>query len=341
MMEFIFHQVFVTGALTLSGSCARVSNFSRLKAITYVVLGWIAGSSLSCTQSKEQLQIDQPEDSTFQEVVYQLGEPQILAENTRTLTSSSFSKPVWSPDGDKILFTKVNNQGLYVINFEKPDEIQTLIDLPGAGRKANWSKDSEHIFFISESSDSRSLLPVVQSVEIGNKSLTDHPNYQYPVELNSAKSLTREAYFVFTNPETLQIEATNDAEDGETWVITPDQGSYYYPILSPDRVTVIVHEGAFMYTYASDGSGRIDSLGVGQATGWSPDSQYILYFVDEGDGHQITKSDLFICRADGSFRQKLTNTDDIVEMWAAWSPKGDRIAYSDDKSGKIMIADLK
>lgn len=55
---------------------------------------------------------------------YSPGTINFSLNNIAALTSpGDYSIPKWSPDGDKILFTKMDYSGLYVINLRRNNEI--------------------------------------------------------------------------------------------------------------------------------------------------------------------------------------------------------------------------
>jgi TolB protein len=69
-----------------------------------------------------------------------------------------------------------------------------------------------------------------------------------------------------------------------------------------------------------------NDLTVGDlAPSWSPDGSKILFSTDAGGQEQL---DLWTMNADGSDRQRVTNTPNRDESDPAWSPDGRRIVYS-------------
>ncbi|MBL7067648.1 MAG: PD40 domain-containing protein, partial [Candidatus Marinimicrobia bacterium] len=93
-------------------------------------------------------------------------------------------------------------------------------------------------------------------------------------------------------------------------------------------------------TFITDLEGKIQAqLGIANAPKWSPDGKWIVYMVDEDDGHVITASDIWAVSADGKTRIQLTKTSEIHEMYPAWSPLMDKIVF-DTNSGKIIIMNI-
>jgi len=92
--------------------------------------------------------------------------------NIKALTApDGFSEPKWSPDGNKILFTKLNYQGLYVFDFST-NQIKELNRIRGAGFNAVWSKDSKNVYYRFKNLNSPEE---VQSINIHTGEVTSHP----------------------------------------------------------------------------------------------------------------------------------------------------------------------
>ena len=179
----------------------------------------------------------------------------------------------------------------------------------------------------------------MQSIDVISGKISVHPKLNPDGLQSFSMAKNNLSPIVYTNTKTLLIEAQT-LNKNKTWVVTKDPGQYYQAILSPDKTKVVVHKAGEMFVYAIDGSGLISSLGRGIACSWSSDNKQILFFLGEDDGHQITGSEIYLCNADGSHRWQLTNTSDVYEMFPNWSTNNKKITYSDEKSGRIFIADL-
>ncbi len=265
-----------------------------------------------------------------------------VLKNIREVTSgkTEYSSPVWSPDGKKLMFTDHHNDALYIKEIAGNGSVQKIKDGQGIGYKARWTSDGKGVIFfekITSPSGSRTL--VEKSIDIkGGKEriLSEDKSAKANRTFCAKKSPTLKVYI---NPETLKLEAKDG--NGDPWVITKEEGQFYSPLVSPDGKMVIVNEGANMYLYSIQGNAKRKNLGVGLPSSWLPDGSGILTFEDESkDGHAISGSELYHVAISNSAKTKLTNTPDIIEMGADVSPDGKRIAFSDEKSGKIYVADL-
>ncbi len=264
-------------------------------------------------------------------------------QNIREVTSGNveYSSPVWSPDGQKLLFTDHHNDALYIKDIAGNGSVKKIKDGQGIGYKAMWTPDGKGVVFYQKQTTptgSRTLVEKSIDVKGGRERVLSEDNSPKANRTFSArKSPTVKVYI---NPETLKLEARRG--NGEPWVITKEEGQFYSPLISPDGKNVIVNEGANMYLYSIQGNARRKNLGIGLPSSWLPDGSGILTFEDESkDGHSVSGSELYHVAISNSAKTKLTNTPDRIEMWADVSPDGKRIAFSDEKSGKIFVADLK
>jgi hypothetical protein len=89
--------------------------------------------------------------------------------------------PVWSPDGQKIVFVEVHSGDLYVINADGTNEAR-LTTLPsGYSEDATalgspaWSPDGKRIAFIDANKYGESELDVINADGSGRRSLTNSP----------------------------------------------------------------------------------------------------------------------------------------------------------------------
>ena len=261
-------------------------------------------------------------------------------KNIKAITSENkYLAPVWSPDGKSILVTEVGYKGLYLINVSD-NSIRKLNDIQGAGYNAVWSPDSKQIYFRNkkENPDYSSRLEV-NSIDVMSGKISVHPEINPDGLLSYFMAKDASNPIVYTNIKTLLIEAQT-FDKSKTWIVSQDPGQYYKPILSPDKTKVVLHKGGQMFVYAINGDSLISPLGNGIACSWSSDSKIILYFLSEDDGYQVTGSDLYLISSDGLSKWKLTNTPVVFEMFPCLSPDNKKIAFSDDKSGKVFIANL-
>jgi Tol biopolymer transport system component len=236
-------------------------------------------------------------------------------ENSKPLCCDSLTltKPVWSSDGNSLLLSGGNNRGLYVYRIGT-ERLKTLDTKTRVKSKPVWLKNGEIIYLKGQSFELVSNFKSTENILSDTVLIIDSRNRKI-----MAESLS----------------------NGKTWEITHKKALYYNPLISPNKRFAIIHLQSQMYLYATDGSGLIKLLGTGIASSWSPDGKFVFYFLDESiDGHNITNSEIYVLSLENNTSYKLTETPGIFEMWPAVSPDGKKIAFTDEKSGKIFLADL-
>jgi Tol biopolymer transport system component len=98
-----------------------------------------------------------------------------------------------------------------------------------------------------------------------------------------------------------------------------------------------------VYTINPDGTGRrqLTHVGAAQAAGapdWSADGAKIVYESNQTGDYRI-----WVMKADGSGKRRLTSDPGFADLEPAWSPNGKRILFSrcDDHLGFITYCDLE
>ena len=233
----------------------------------------------------------------------------------------------WSPDGTRLLFTRLSNLWLYNV---ATNEQQLLLDNV---RTATWSPDGQRIAYIPYwnqalgREDRRVLvldLATKQSVEIGDTQTrgpiishlvwtpdrgillaTPHEILAYPETTMAAPHVT-----VFAIPSALQV--TDD-----TWVALAPKGRHALITSgSPQqRMISFVVDGSIAQTVTS-----FDP----ESFLWTPDGQQVVF---EHDGEFLS-----IYRAQGELLA--TSTPETLKLRPhSWSPDGTYLVYSTNGGG--------
>ncbi|WP_299437974.1 hypothetical protein [uncultured Aquimarina sp.] len=261
---------------------------------------------------------------------------QVISNSIPITSEGEFSSPVWSPQGDKLLITNHHNNELLILDLKNQNQIQSIKNGDGIGYLANWSADGTKIIFREKPSNGYFADVKVKSIDI----LSRNEKFEQNIHPDNTKTKPGKQLQVYINLETAKLEVKEESK-GKPQIITPEDGQFYHPLLSPNGKMVAVHEGASIYIYDLTGNEKRKYAGNGLVTAWLPDSSAIITFEDKSsDGHTITSSELFLTTVKSIKRTQLTFSDDIIEMYADISPNGKKIAYSDEKSGRIFIADF-
>lgn len=279
----------------------------------------------------------------------------------------SFMNPQWSPDGTMIAFTENKYVGIWVLNLKTNSYVQVTDEI-GAGFGFQWSADSKKILCrVSKYENNRRYNAIkVFNLETGKSQLlsdyrtlmTGLPRWEdggTKVYLYSNKGLE---FFTLKGQQNINAKFNNISTRKKIFY-TNDKGIYIFenqksiklsqPIngqclnerLSPDG-TKLAFElyGGTMYVLDLL-TNELTDLGVGNKPEWAPDSKKLVYMITEDDGHQFTRSDIYVINCNGSGKINLTNSEALLEMNPSWSPDGKKIVFDEMLSGKIYILEVR
>ncbi|MFH2048203.1 MAG: hypothetical protein ABIJ12_02065 [bacterium] len=297
---------------------------------------------------------------TFLAVLW-LGAQEIKVLDTVIIPTeqNNYTAPQFSPDGEKILFTQFGFKGLWLYDLSKKS-LSQINDYTGAGYEPVFTADGKQLVFRIDEYVKMRKYSTLAIQTIGDKKieyLTEKMRYLSPATLvNNIMLVFRENKAVkvinASNNEKIQSSVIHETYgyiekqnivlliNGERKELRPiDNGDYIWFSLSPDK-TKMVFTVVGGSTYIADTEGNIlTMLGRANAPKWSPDGKWILYMIDEDDGHVVISSDIWAARVDGKTRIQLTKTNDIHEMYPAWSPSRDKIVY-ETNSGQIVFMNI-
>jgi Tol biopolymer transport system component len=248
-------------------------------------------------------------------------------------------QPVWSPDGDRILFIasekNSSNLDIYQIKADGAKLIR-LTDHPARDSDPVWLPKSYQIWFQSNRTDDIDG-DELYSMNWDGSNLTEirFPEFRGSVvyDLAGSRNGQKLAFSVMGDVYVMNLETRQrtrilrSVDDNETY-------GYSSPVWSPDGQRLALKsdeagkEGLIVIN--SDGTGRVQISKNPEAYGasWSPDSQKILYttshWVGNGKtGNQINPT-LWIASANGSSSQQrlASGTGGI------WSPVDQRIIFN-------------
>lgn len=291
------------------------------------------------------------------------------SETALPLTDGSeyLMAPEWNPAGTLLAATSVKYQGIYLISYPE-GEVQQISDLAGAGFGMQWSATGNEIVArISRYIDHRreSAIAAFSIPDGGQRLLSDYNrrlpgtpewgpdgNYVYLNGTDQFKAFSTTQRqgaepVTLSDPgaETIYVKRDriyiHKPDTGEEIDITPVEGRVLNLTLSPsgDQMAFEIM-GGHLWVCERNGENPRD-LGVGNDPSWSPDGTKLTYIITEDDGHQITSSDIYVIRGDGTGKVNITNTADRMEMHPDWSPEGQWIAYNTLNSGQIFIQEVE
>ncbi len=252
-----------------------------------------------------------------------------------------WNQPVFSPDGAKIYFTTSGFNGIWEYNTADKS-VRQITDSPRSGYGFVLSTDGKTISYrrtFEEGAASRTQELVTQDLASGSARVLEraesvslpkfvHSTVIYMKNGKVANSVSPETS---TGVTVLGIENTKIAllKDGKEISLDPlGNGSYIWPSISPDGTKLLAYD-MDRGTFISDLDGNvIEKLGRKDNPVWTRDGKWIVYTDDRDDGENILSSEIYCVSADGSKTVRLTNTDDVIELFPSCSPVADKIVCS-------------
>ncbi|MCA9904973.1 MAG: PD40 domain-containing protein [Anaerolineae bacterium] len=206
-----------------------------------------------------------------------------------------FCCPVWSPDGQKVIFILSYQQGsnlrkrLYLMNANGSHARPLTAASAPDPLFADWSPDGEHIVYVT--------MPLGQDTEI--------------------------AVMDWQTGVTQQLTSNAQDDDSPQW--SPDGRFIVYRSRSESGTWDIYR----MNPHGEDVQPLTDSQGNDLYPRISPDSRRIAFVSD-----RTANRDLFVMSADGTDLRQLTSTP-ALEMIPLWSPDGSQILFQSQRQGAV------
>lgn len=288
----------------------------------------------------------------------------VISGNPTPLTHGGYRlfHPSWSPDGKYIAMTSDNYRGIWVMDA-KAYNISPICDEERVGYGFQWSEDSKEIACRVTKTGKHRRLTAIKIFDIGSgisRLVTDYRQrigLPFWADSDLRVCFTSDDKFEVVSserkvrPASSKNGAVNKSEIvlfqsygriiianldlTHKSIIVDPRGRFLNPVLSPnkEKIAFEMTDGR-IYVMNTDGTDIFD-LGSGSYPRWSPNSEYIVYFVSEDDGQRVLASDIFLTDIRGQQRLKVTNTQDRIEMHPDWSPDGHYLVYDEYETGVI------
>jgi Tol biopolymer transport system component len=240
------------------------------------------------------------------------------------LTDSPFGdwRPIWSPDGTKILFhsKQDGNWEIYTMDANGQNKLN-ITNHPSADRFADWSPDGSKVVFQSDrdvdfdlfvvnadGSDLQKITPT-KADEYGPRWSPDGNKIAFDRETGDGREI-----FVMNADGSGEVQLTNAA-----------RGSYY-PTWSPDGSKIAFHtnrdDGKYeIYVMNGDGSDqqRLTNNDLDDFfAAFSADGQWVLYHTNITGGEQGNRN-IIMTSLDGMLEREVTSAESEERM-PAWQP---------------------
>lgn len=286
------------------------------------------------------LTFSQQLDNTFE-----LSDVDTLSQegNIEYIVSPNYSKVLmWDGKNDALFISETKEIRKGKIEKEAVDWRGGQYELAGAMSPV-WGKDNKTVFWESKEDDvcASCLLklnttaddPTLQAVDTKIKNLGTLAQMSSGLETSE----TRRTATAYLNKKTQSIEAAYRNAPSQPWVVSSKPAEYYNLITSPDGKKIVCNVGADMVVFGIEKDKPFEkNLGVGVPSAWDPSSKFIMYFIDEGDGHETSVSNLYIIGIDGQNRSLLTkDNSNKIFTDPQWISSGD-ILFKEQTTGKTL-----
>lgn len=262
------------------------------------------------------------------------------------------------------------------IYFIKGNDINELISAPGCGRYYSLSPDRKFIGFKLIDRDglqapviynltTRTLTELYKSVpQAGQINFSNDGKISFTIGeiliIKDSSKINRYNLGVYANLAPISPDgkyvAYNDDED-QLWIFdlkTEEKTCFtsldsknptaragcFNPVWSPDgRYIVYSTLDGHIKVYELSGK-ETYNIGEGKDPDWSSDCQHIIYCLPEIDGHEITGSELYLSKYDGSEKIRLTFTPDIFEMNPELFDDKRKLIFHTYEKGEICVSKI-
>ena len=245
--------------------------------------------------------------------------------------------PVWSPDGQKLLFSVVSGD-LWVMNADGTGRSQLA---RGFISQYRWSPDGQRIAFLRERTTGRNIFEDLWVMRADGKAQTrivigaTYPSWSPDGQriAYASDNMNDDGIHVVNVDGTGDIKITPADLGGFETAWAPDGSAIAFASLGDKDIMLINPDGGGLTNLTN---------GVADDDGpvWSPDSRQILFTTSPEDNQ--LESEVAVMNRDGSGRSALTAHVGF-DLSPDWSPDGSKIVYTevdpDDAEILVMNAD--
>lgn len=256
-------------------------------------------------------------------------------------------RPVFSADGNQILFTSSNGLFYHDLNMKHSTRFADsgydyTMDHKGAIRfrvdtyENKFKLNSIHLY----QSDTKATEIILDKKRFDVlPAITDHGIYyveqkQVKNDFAKANAISKPVAFAYDHAIMLYSYGT-------TKIMKPagEDKFYIWPSVSPDNTQLCFVDRNDLFI--TDLDGNVQSvIKEARAPKWSPDGKWIAFMRDSDDGHTFISSEIYVVSKDGKTIIQLTDTDDVIEMSPSWSPDGKQIICEDAANAELILLTL-
>lgn len=272
-----------------------------------------------------------------------------------SLRQGSFYFPALSPDGKLLVFSTVNQRGLWLKTLPTGSIVRISNQL-GAGIDFAFSENNQ-ILFREDNFVRGKRFSTLKSFDLLTKRSTIIDKDIRDLKIYRSYSNQTATYFKNNeiNPIGRPVLAKSSMNDilayaeNSTIVINENnrkryvaplgEGHYLWISLSPDR-TKLLFTFAGQGTFVSDLNGKIlNKVGYANYPSWSPDGNWVVFMKDLDDGIKIITSNIHIANLVTGKYFNLTSARNDISLYPKWGKDNSEVYYNTD-NGQIRKINL-
>ena len=257
--------------------------------------------------------------------------------------------PVLSPDGQKVLFTQSDYEGLNVYDIAD-DVVTPLASDRLAGFSPAFSKDGKSVYFLSQTRENMLVYREMKSVNLDGTEMSTvmgksrgmlHPvvvdGGVVTVSDNGRKLKAKSNGGTYAYSAGKKIVVVKNGIEKKIAPV-PTKYTYIWESLSPDGTKILFYAGGKgVYICDLDGN-LVAELGKYTSPAWCG-NDYVVAVNATHDGHQYETSQIVLLKVDGSYKKELT-APVSMSMHPTASASGDRLTYN-TIDGRLFLMDLR
>ena len=257
--------------------------------------------------------------------------------------------PVLSPDGQKVLFTQSDYEGLNVYDIAD-DVVTPLASDRLAGFFPAFSKDGKSVYFLSQTRENMLVYREMKSVNLDGTGMSTvmgksrgmlHPvavdGGVVTVSDNGRKLKAKSNGGTYAYSAGKKIVVVKNGIEKKIAPV-PTKYTYIWESLSPDGTKILFYAGG-KGAYICDLDGNlVAELGKYTSPAWCG-NDYVVAVNATHDGHQYETSQIVLLKVDGSYKKELT-APVSMSMHPTASASGDRLTYN-TIDGRLFLMDLR
>ncbi len=286
----------------------------------------------------------------------------------------AYLQPLFSPDGERLMFTGERFQGLYVHDIVRGSTIQ-IVDTPGAGYYANWSPDGMRIGFKMLIPHEAAFLQAPAIYELATNEIRllhrAGPHAGTPTFSKDGKIAFTigDQALIMDRTETILSEihlghhvnlavlspqgdriVYNDIDD-QLWIvqidgsarrrITEGDDGYFAPQWSPDGSKILAKTLTSLIVVINHESERMHRIDEGSSPHWLADGEKLIYARETRDPElRLSSSEIYTAKYDGGEKACLLPNGGLCQ-YPHVSGQMDRLVYVSGEDREIFISRIE